>query len=117
MDTSKDRRERRARITAGVFCLIGIAVVVGMGLAGCGATTAPVIRTQSSTELAVEAISPEVMQECEGMPPPPANSVGDLLDDGTKAMALLAECRSRQHRLIQAVKPAIDAQRKAGKSD
>lgn len=76
------------------------------------------IRTQSKTELAVEAISPELLQECEGMPTAiPSNTTGDLLDDGTLAMGLLAECRSRQKRLIQAVKPAIDAQRGVGKTD
>lgn len=107
-----DSRTRRRIATAGLWAIYA-AVVAGtvFALTGCGATTGPTVRLKSKTELAVESISDELLQECEGLPPAPPNSVGDLLDDGTKAMGLLAECRLRQKRLADHIRPIVAAER------
>lgn len=89
------------------------ACLLSFALAGCN-TLRPEskVGTKTGTELAVEAIQPDLLQECEGMPPTPANTVGDLLADGTQAMTLLAECMARHSRLIQYLRPVVDAERK-----
>jgi hypothetical protein len=94
------------RRRAGIFCLLTT-------VTGCVSlpTQPGEVRAKGATELAVEAISDELLQECEGMPPPPENSVGALLQDGKEAMLLLAECMSRQGRLVRYIKPVVEAER------
>lgn len=68
--------------------------------------------TKSKTELAVESIQDELLRECEGMPPPPSNTVGDLLEDGTLSMVLLGQCMARQRSLLNYLRPVVEAERK-----
>lgn len=72
----------------------------------------PTVTTKGKTQLAVEALQDELLQECEGMPPLPENSVGSLLEDATQAMSLLAQCMVRQSKLIRYIRPIVEDERK-----
>lgn len=71
------------------------------------------MQTKGRTALAMEAIQDELLRECDGMPAAdPGNTVWELLQDGTTAMSLLAECRKRNGKLIEYIRPIVDAERK-----
>lgn len=87
-------------------------VCLSAALEGCAQTQVRQdITTKSSTELAVEALAKEWLTECQGMPPLPENTVGDLAEDAIVAMTLLAECRARHNALVQHLTPIVEKEK------
>lgn len=89
-------------------------LVAAIALVGCASkpVNGITVTTKSKTELAIASIPDELLRECQRLSPvSPANTIGDLLQDGTDAMHLLAECAARNGSLLRYLRPVVEAER------
>ena len=100
----------------GRFCILCFAIGYFFGGSGCALLPEkpmPVIRTKSSTELGIEALSSEWLRPCFGITATRGNDVGNLLDDFNDAAGALSICMERHNRLVEYLQPIVNQERSA----
>lgn len=74
-------------------------------LSGCATPQKTEYVAKSEIEIAIGSMNSGLLVECAGPDTIPENTVGALLSDLIALSAAYAECRSRQHSLVQYLYP------------